>query len=103
MQKYFNSSKPLLILALSSWLLVFSVMEFETIAWGSGIWLGQFSFKWALAFFTFVLFCVFCLGVVATTLWSPQRLTSVTSSLSNFREQLGLFRWVLVVLVLIAP
>jgi len=103
MQKYFNFSKPFLILALSAWLLAFSVVEFETIAWGSGIWLGQFSFKWALAFFTFVLFCVFCLGVVAITLWSPHRLTSVIADLSNVRERLGFFRWVLVVLTLIAP
>lgn len=103
MQKLIDFSKPFLILILSSWLLVFSVVEFETIAWGSGIWLGRFSFKWALAFFAFVLFCVFCLAVVATTLWSPQRLMSFSSHLANFRERLGFFRWVLIVLALVAP
>ena len=103
MQRYFHSTKPLLILALSSWLLAFSVVEFETIAWGSGIWLGQFSFKWALAFFVFVLFCVFCLGTVVILLWSPQRLTSLIYRFSSFRERLGFVRWALAIVTLIAP
>src|SRR3989304_5965875 len=103
MQRYFHSTKPLLILALSSWLLAFSVVEFETIAWGSGIWLGQFSFKWALAFFVFVLFCVFCLGTVVILLWSPQRLTSLIYRFSSFRERLGFVRWALAIVTLICP
>ena len=103
MQRYFHSTKPLLILALSSWLLAFSVVEFETIAWGSGIWLGQFSFKWALAFFVFGLFCVFCFGSIVTLLWSPQRFAPIFYGLSNFRERLGSVRWVLAILILIIP
>jgi len=103
MQRYIHSTKPLLILALSSWLLAFSVVEFETIAWGSGIWLGQFSFKWALAFFVFVLFCVFCLGAVVILLWTPQRLASLIGRFSSFRERLGFVRWVLAIVILIVP
>ena len=103
MQRYFRSAKPLLLLALSSWLLAFSVVEFETIAWGSGIWLGQFSFKWALAFLVFVLFCVFCLGTVVILLWSPQRLTALMGRFLSFRERLGSVRWALAIVTLIAP
>jgi hypothetical protein len=103
MQKIFHSAKPFLILALSSWVLAFSVVEFETIAWGSGIWLGQFSFKWALAFLVFVLFCVSWLGSVVVLLWSPERLTSLIDRFSHFRERLGLVRWILAILILISP
>lgn len=84
-------------------MLYIACWEFYNIAWGSGIWLGQFSFKWALAFFTFVLFCIFCLSVLAITLLSPERLVSGVFYLSNFRARLGFLRWVLVLLALIAP
>lgn len=93
----------ILLLLVGTWMLYVACWEFYNIAWGSGIWIGQFSFKWALAFFTFVLFCVLCLSAIAITLWSPDRLASVVSYLSNFRARLGFLRWVLVVLALIAP
>jgi hypothetical protein len=103
MQKHLIFSKPFLILILSSWLLAVSILEFEKIAWGSGIWLGQFSFKWALAFFTFVLFCVFCLSMVVISLWFPPRLLFWGSHLAKLRNRFGGLRWVLVILALIAP
>ncbi|HET9589044.1 MAG TPA: hypothetical protein VFO91_09680 [Anaerolineales bacterium] len=92
-----------LLLLAGIWMLYVACWEFYHIAWGSGIWLGQFSFKWALAFLSFVLFCVFCAGVVAILLWSPQRLTSHSYRLSAIRERLGPLRWVLALLVLIVP
>src|SRR3990172_12302562 len=103
MQKQLTFPKNMLALALASWLLLFSVIEFEAIAWGSGIWLGQFSFKWAVAFFAFALFCLFGLGVAATALWSPERLKSVWQRILSFRERLSFARWGLALLVLIVP
>jgi len=97
-----RSENTLLLLAVA-WVLYGAYREFYSIAWGSGIWLGQFSFKWALAFFVFVLFCVSCLGAAAATLWSPHRSAPIFHRLSNFRERLSLVRWVLAILALIVP
>src|SRR5215216_3286249 len=93
----------ILIVLLSGWVLYRACTEFYQIAWGSGIWIGQFSFKWALAFLAFILFCIFCWGAVVILLWFPRRLTFVTSRFSNFRERLGFVRWVLAILTLIVP
>jgi len=93
----------ILIVLLSGWVLYKAGAEFYQIAWGSGIWLGQFSFKWALAFFVFVLFCVFCFFAVVTLLWSPHQLGSILDRLSNLRERLSPVRWVLAILILIIP
>jgi len=92
-----------LLLLAGIWMLFTACWEFYNIAWGSGIWLGQFSFKWALAFFVFVLFCVFCLGAIVIIFRSPQILAPTFYRLSSFRERLGLIRWVLVILTLIIP
>jgi hypothetical protein len=97
-----GAENALLLLA-GIWILYTACWEFYNIAWGSGIWLGQFSFKWALAFFIFVLFCVFCLGTIAVILWSPQRSEFIFGRLSGFRERLGPIRWVLAILTLIIP
>jgi hypothetical protein len=99
----FKGSENALLLLVSIWMLYTACWEFYNIAWGSGIWLGQFSFKWAMAFFIFVVFCVFCLGAVAAILWSPQRSVPVFYRLSNFRERLGPVRWALAILALIVP
>src|SRR5688500_2499303 len=99
----FKGSENALLLLVGIWMLYTACWELYNIAWGSGIWLGQFSFKWAMAFFIFVVFCVFCLGAVAAILWSPQRSVPVFYRLSDFRERLGPVRWVLVILALIVP
>src|SRR5688500_8547865 len=91
----------ILIVLLSGWVSYKAGAEFYQIAWGSGIWLGQFSFKWALAFFVFVLFCVFCFFAVVTLLWSPHQLGSILDRLSNLHERLSPVRWVLAILILI--
>jgi len=93
----------ILIVLLSGWVLYRACAEFYQIASGSGIWIGQFSFKWALAFLAFILFCAFCLGAVVIRLWFPRRLTFATSRSSNFRERLGFVRWVLAIVALIVP
>lgn len=93
----------ILIILSSGWVLYKACVEFYQIAWGSGIWLGQFSLKWALAFFVFLLFCVLCLAAVAAIIWSPRISASIFYRLSDFRERLGPVRWVIAILILIIP
>src|SRR5512134_1081578 len=102
-QSFLKRSAETLLLLAGAWILYTACWEFYNIAWGSGIWLGQFSFKWALAFFSFVLFCVFCLAASASILWIPYKFTTFFDRLAEFRERLGVVRWVIVILILIAP
>ncbi len=95
--------RRLFIFMLSIYLLTWSFVEFERIAWGTGAWLGQFSVKWALALFLFGLFCILCIIMVWIILWSPRRLERTSEFLSSFRDRLGLVRWILVFMFLIIP
>ncbi|HSL43247.1 MAG TPA: hypothetical protein VK897_07440 [Anaerolineales bacterium] len=92
-----------LIFVLSIWLFLGAFIEFERIAWGTGVSLGQFSLKWALALLLFGLFCILCLIAIGTTLWSPQRFEKGFESLSTFRERLSPVRVVFAVLFLAFP
>ena len=97
------SLKRLLLFALSAYLLSGSIVEFQRIAWGTGIWLGQFSLTWAIAFILFVLFCILCLIPVWFVLWSPHRLEKTFGFLSVLRGRLGPARWILAALFLFIP
>jgi len=45
-----------LLLALgSAAILTQASLEMNRVAWGTGVWLGEYSLKWALGFFGFVL------------------------------------------------
>jgi len=92
-----------LLLFTAAWVLTRACVEFYNIAWGTGIWLGQFSPKWALLFFLFVLFCIACLTSVGISLWAPQKLDRVFNRLSALRNRLGPVRWVLAVLLVFTP
>ena len=95
--------KRVLTFILAAYLLIWCVIEFESIAWGTGVWLGQFAFTWAMALFLFVLFCVGCLIVAWMMLWSPQRLERALGFLSSVRDRLAFVRWVLAIIFLLAP
>ncbi len=95
--------KRLFIFALLVYLFTLSFLEFERIAWGTGVWLGQLSLKWALALLLFGLFCVLSLALARTILWSPQRFAGAFGFLSSFRDRSGLFRWILAILFLALP
>ncbi len=97
------SLKRLFLLAAAAYLLVQSVVEFEAIAWGTGVWLGQFAVTWALALFLFGLFAILCLIGVYVVLWSPQKLDGAAKRLSAFRNRLGPGRWLLAALFLLLP
>ncbi len=97
------SLKQLFIFAFSAYILAWSVVEFERIAWGTGIWLGQFALTWAIALLLFGLFCTLCLVVIGMLLWSPRKLETILQSVLSFRARLGAIRWILAVLFLFIP
>jgi hypothetical protein len=91
------------ILALSAYLLIFSSVEFWNITWGTGKWLGQFSFKWALAFLVFIIFCIFCLTVVFAVLWRYEGIARSLEQISSLRNRLGWLRLLPAIAFLMAP
>jgi hypothetical protein len=93
----------LFLFVLSAYILIWSILEFQGIAWGTGVWLGQLSLKWALALFLFGLFCILCLVIIGMILWSPQRLEGVFKFLSSFRDRVRPVRWLFVITFLIIP
>src|SRR5512138_1035474 len=93
----------ILAVCAAAFLLAGSVWEFHQIAWGTGVWLGQYALKWALALFLFIVFCIICLIGVWMILWSGQRLAGVFRRLAALRNRLGPLRWIFVVVFLGAP
>lgn len=97
------SLKRLFLFLLSAYVLIWSVVEFERIAWGTGVWLGQFALTWAVALLLFGLFCILCLVVIWLILWSPQRLETTLRFALSVRDWLGPVRWILAALFLFIP
>lgn len=97
------SLKRLFLFLLSAYVLTWSILEFERIAWGTGVWLGQFALTWAVALLLFGLFCILCLVVIGLILWSPQRLETTLRFVLSLRARLGSVRWILAALFLFIP
>ena len=95
--------KRITIFALSTYLLIFSAIEFWNITWGTGDWLGQFSFKWALAFLAFALFSILCLNIIFAALWRYEAISLRLQQIASFRNRLGWIGWLPVVILLSAP
>jgi len=80
-----------------------AAIEFYNVAWGTGTSLGEFSLKWGMAFFLFVIFCLFCLIVTGSILWRKQKPARILLQLPTLRERIGRFRWLAVLVILILP
>jgi hypothetical protein len=92
-----------LLLLLSAYLLAVSTVQFWNITWSTGEWLGLFSFKWALAFLLFVLFCIGTLIGVWLALFDPERFGGISIRFRALRQRSGFVCWVLGLVVLIFP
>jgi len=92
-----------ILFALAACLLTFSTLEFWKITWGTGNWLGLFSFKWFVAFLLFALFCVFCLTTIFWVLWQTEWILQKSRLVIPYRNLLGKLRWALVILLLLVP
>lgn len=95
--------EKILLLAATAWILYGASVEFYNIAWGTGEWLGQFSPKWALAFFLFIVFCITCITGIGYFLWMPRIFDLSFNQLSLFRRRLGFIRWMLAILFIFLP
>jgi len=95
--------KQIFLFVISTYILIGSLVEFERIAWGTGVWLGQFSLKWAMALFLFGAFCILCVLGIWVMLWSPQKLSRMFQLLASYRDRLGFVRWILAAVFLILP
>ena len=77
--------------------------EFYDIAWGTGVWLGEFSLKWGLFFFSFVLACLLSLIFVVIALWKPSMFGTFPQRMLILRNRLGTLRWVIIIVLLALP
>ena len=93
----------LLVIALATFLLTAASLEFYTITWGTGEWLGLFSLKWFVAFILFELFCVLCLEGTILAAWRNEKFNSALARVAKLRNKLGVGRWVLSAVILILP
>jgi hypothetical protein len=78
-------------------------MEFYSVAWGVGTWLGGFSPKLGPAFFLFILICLTILAGFLLALWRPADARAWLLRLTPLWERLGWARWLLVCLILFIP
>ena len=90
-------------LLLAAFLLFGAAGQVHRVAWGTGSWLGEYSLKWGLGFFAFCGLCVFVFVLAALIAYAPQKLEGVSNGLVRFREKIGILRWPLIVLLVIAP
>ena len=83
----------ILPLILFVYLLYGSCAEFYEIASGTGDWYLDFSQKWYVAFWGFIIFSIGLLAVFAAGLWFPEKFAQRIRPLMRLREQSALFRW----------
>jgi hypothetical protein len=93
----------ILVLVSFGYALVRACIEFYAVAWGSGVWLGEFSLKWGVGFFVFVLFCILSWVAAAFVFWRRDALAGWGERIMTFRERLGSFRWLVVLALLVFP
>ena len=102
-QKWGYLFVSIFILAGFGYILVRACIEFYEIAWGTGIWLGEFSFKWGLGFLGLVLFSVLTWVGVLLILWKPSVFGAFPDRIISFREKTQVFRWLVVMILLVFP
>ncbi|MDK1081073.1 MAG: hypothetical protein QGD88_06295 [Anaerolineae bacterium] len=93
----------ILLLAIFGYILIRACIEFYEIAWGTGIWWGEFSLKWGAVFFVFIVFCVLSWIASGFVFWRQATLSGWRKRIVAFREKLGPFRWVVAIILLGFP
>ncbi len=86
-----------------AYIAVRSCMEFHQIAWGTGTWLGEYSFKWGMLFFIYIIFCIMLAILTGFALWRAEKTQSLFKLPIKLREKMGALRWIPALLILIAP
>lgn len=98
-----NVVASVLVLVGFGFILFRACIEFYEIAWGSGVWLGEFSLKWGVGFFAFVLFCILSWVAAVFFLWKRDVLAEWNKRVITAREKLGTIRWLVVLALLVFP
>ena len=98
-----NRIGRLILSLLAAALLTQACIEMNRVAWGTGVWLGEYSLKWALGFFGFVLASLALFALTLTAAWSPRKLDFARDGLLRLRARLGVVRWALAIGFLLAP
>jgi len=80
-----------------------SCIGFHKIAWGTGAWLGEYSLKWGIIFFAYVLLCLVVVILADLVMWHREKTQPLFEKLIEFRERLGGARWLLAMLVFTLP
>lgn len=83
--------------------LIRACIEFYEVAWGTGIWWGEFSLKWGAVFFAFVLFSILSWIAFAFILWRRDALARWEARIVLFRERMGPWRWLVIIALLVFP
>jgi hypothetical protein len=92
-----------LLFAFISYLIFQASQEFQKIAWGTGIWRGEFSLTWAVLYYSFIAFCVLLFALAILYIWNNKFIVPIVERVVAVRERAGNFRWLLWFVVLIAP
>ncbi len=95
--------KHLPALFLTGYVLYRACVEFFAIAWGTGNWLGEFSLSWAFFYYSFAALCILVFSTVAFYLWNSGIFAPARSRIIEIRQRMGVLRWVLWTIILIAP
>src|SRR5687767_2526540 len=93
----------LFLLFVFAYLVINSCFAFQRVAWGTGNWWGQYSFKWGAIFLGNTVFSTILIVVFWLALWLPDKLEFVFEKLIRVRTRMGHTRLPLAFLVLIAP
>ncbi|MBE0670204.1 MAG: hypothetical protein IH588_06435, partial [Anaerolineales bacterium] len=97
-----NLYKLLLWLAVA-YLSVRSCIAFQKIAWGTGVWYGEYSLKWGVLFFFFCVVCFFLVAASGFLLWGRDRVAQLLVRLIAVREHLGIVRWIFILSAFFVP
>ena len=90
-------------LALTASILLGTAGQVHRVAWGTGDWLGEYSLKWGMGLFIFVIFCFLLFVLAFLAAYLPQKLQAASRALVQFREKIGALRWLLFLALVLAP
>ena len=85
--------KSVFLSGLFGFLLYKSAAEFYNMASGTGNWFQDFSQRWFIAYWGFVVICVFLFAFLAMELWLPEKINKYLHPLIELRQQSNAFRW----------
>ncbi|MBI3151542.1 MAG: hypothetical protein HYZ21_05385 [Chloroflexi bacterium] len=94
---------PFILWLAVAYVAIRSVLAFQKIAWGTGVWYGEYSLKWGVLYFLFFIVCAFMVVAVWLLLWRRDNINALLEKLIAIRERLGIARWLFVVPIFFAP